>query len=276
MDIRYGNHPEDSKFYNTEEIREHYLAENVFVEGEIKLTYTHVDRVIFGGIMPINTKLILTAGKEMGVNYFLERRELGVINLGGDGIVTLDGVEYILESRDGLYIGMGIKDVEFQSTDAKNPAKFYVNSAPAHASYPIQKIENKKANRVQMGDAATSNKRTIFQYVHPSVCKSCQLVMGLTVLEAGSLWNTMPCHTHERRMEVYFYFNMSENTRVFHFMGQPNETRHIVMNNEQAVISPSWSIHSGVGTGSYTFIWGMAGENQEFTDMDFVDMKDLK
>ena len=276
MDIRYGNHPIDSKFYTTEELRENYLAPEIFVADEIKLTYSHVDRIIFGGIMPINSKLILEAGKEMGVKYFLERRELGIINLGGAGIISLDGVEYSLENKDGLYVGLGIKDVVFQSVSAENPAKYYLNSTPAHTSYPVTKIENKIVKPNILGDAKTSNRRTLFQYVHPNICKSCQLLMGMTVLDEGSVWNTMPCHTHERRMEVYFYFDMKDDARVFHMMGQPNETRHIVMANEQAVISPSWSIHSGVGTASYTFIWGMAGENQEFTDMDFVNMKDLK
>jgi 4-deoxy-L-threo-5-hexosulose-uronate ketol-isomerase len=276
MDIRYGNHPIDSKFYTTEELRENYLAPEIFTADEIKLTYSHVDRIIFGGIMPVNSKLVLEAGKEMGVGYFLERRELGIIDLGGEGIVTLDGVDYSLDNKDGLYVGMGIKEVVFQSVNKEKPAKYYLNSTPAHATYPVTKIENKLVKPNILGDPKTSNKRTLFQYVHPNICKSCQLLMGMTILDEGSVWNTMPCHTHERRMEVYFYFDMKEDTRVFHMMGQPNETRHIVMANEQAVISPSWSIHSGVGTASYTFIWGMAGENQEFTDMDFVNMKDLK
>jgi 4-deoxy-L-threo-5-hexosulose-uronate ketol-isomerase len=276
MEIRYANHPEDSKFYTTEELRDHYLVEEIFQSGEVKLTYSHVDRIIFGGVMPENEKLKLDAGKELGVEYFLQRRELGLINLGGKGVVTLDGVQYSLENGDGLYVGMGVKDVVFGSEDSKAPAKFYINSVPAHTSYPTVKIEISQANPVKLGEVSTANKRTIYQYVHPNVCKSCQLLMGMTILEPGSVWNTMPSHTHERRMEVYFYFNMKEDAAVIHLMGEPNETRHIVIGNEQAVISPSWSIHSGVGTSNYTFIWGMAGENQEFTDMDFIDTKNLK
>lgn len=276
MDIRYANHPEDSKKYTTEELRKYYHVENIFKKDEISLTYSHVDRIVFGGAMPRDGELSLTAGKEMGVDFFLQRREMGVINVGGEGSIILDGSEYEMKKRDGLYIGMGIKEVKFKSKDKSNPAKFYINSVPAHRSYPIAKIDIKNANPVQCGEQENVNKRTIYQYVHPSVCESCQLLMGMTVLEPGNVWNTMPCHTHERRMEVYFYFDMDEDTRVFHLMGEPQETRHIVMKNEEAIISPSWSIHSGVGTASYTFIWGMCGENQTFDDMDHVKMQDLK
>ncbi|KEH99082.1 5-dehydro-4-deoxy-D-glucuronate isomerase [Clostridium botulinum] len=276
MDIRYANHPEDSKKYTTEELRKHYHVENIFKKDEIYLTYSHVDRIVFGGAMPVDEELSLTAGKEMGVDFFLQRREMGVINVGGEGSIILDGCEYEMKKRDGLYIGMGIKEVKFKSKDKSNPAKFYINSVPAHKSYPIVKIDIKNANPVQCGEQENVNKRTIYQYVHPAVCESCQLLMGMTVLEPGNVWNTMPCHTHERRMEVYFYFDMDEDTRVFHLMGEPQETRHIVMKNEEATISPSWSIHSGVGTASYTFIWGMCGENQTFDDMDHVKMQDLK
>lgn len=276
MDIRYANHPEDSKHYTTEELRKHYHQENVFVKDEISLTYSHVDRIIFGGAMPVDKELELTAGKEMGVAYFLERREMGIINVGGEGTITLDGTEYEMKKRDGLYIGMGVKEVKFKSKDKKDPAKFYINSVPAHKSYPVVKIDINNANPVKLGEQGNVNKRTIYQYVHPAVCESCQLLMGMTVLEPGNVWNTMPCHTHERRMEVYFYFDMEEQTRVFHLMGEANETRHIVMKNEEATISPSWSIHSGVGTASYTFIWGMCGENQTFEDMDHIKMEDLR
>lgn len=276
MDIRYANHPEDSKKYTTEELRTHYHAESIFKKDEISLTYSHVDRIVFGGAMPVDNELKLEAGKEMGVNYFLERREMGVINIGGDGVITLDGKEYEMKKRDGLYIGMGIKEVTFKSKNKDNPAKFYINSVPAHKSYPVVKIDIEKANPVHCGEQENVNKRTIYQYVHPAVCESCQLLMGMTVLEPGNVWNTMPCHTHERRMEVYFYFDMNEDTRVFHLMGEPSETRHIVMKNEECVISPSWSIHSGVGTSNYTFIWGMCGENQTFDDMDHIKMQDLK
>ena len=276
LDVRYANHPEDSKHYTTEELRKHYLIEKVFIEDEVNLVYSHVDRVIAGGITPVKKALKLEGCKELGSEYFLERRELGVINIGGDGKLVIDGVEYEVKSREGLYVGMGSKELVFTSENEKNPAKFYINSSPAHKTYPTVMINLEKANKVHLGDLANSNKRTIYQYVHPAVCQSCQLVMGMTMLEPNNMWNTMPCHTHERRMEVYLYFDMTNDNKVFHLMGEPNETRHIVMENEQAVISPSWSIHSGVGTKNYTFIWGMAGENQTFTDMDHVAMDDLR
>ncbi|MDU1315147.1 5-dehydro-4-deoxy-D-glucuronate isomerase [Clostridium septicum] len=276
MNNRYANHPEDSKKYTTSELRDHYLIEEIFIDDKIELTYSHVDRIIFGGIKPVYNELKLEAGKEMGVEYFLERRELGIINVGGPAIVTIDGEVYELNRRDGLYVGMGNKEVSFKSVNPKDPAKLYVNSVPAHHAYKTVKIEIEKANPVRLGDNATLNKRTIYQYVHPNVCESCQLLMGLTMLEPGNAWNTMPCHTHERRMEVYFYFDMEEDTRVFHLMGEPTETRHLVVKNEQAIISPSWSIHSGVGTSNYTFIWGMCGENKTFDDMDAVSMETLR
>ena len=276
LDVRYANHPEDSKHYTTEELRKHYFIETIFEADEAALTYSHVDRIIAGGIMPVTKEVRLEGSKELGSEFFLERRELGVINVGGAGKIVVDGVEYKMNPKDGLYVGMGSKELVFTSEDSANPAKFYVNSAPAHTTYPIVKIDIEKANPVKLGSLANSNERTIFQYVHPAVCKSCQLLMGMTVLEPNNMWNTMPCHTHERRMEVYFYFNMQPETRVFHLMGEPTETRHIIMANEQGVISPSWSIHSGVGTSNYTFIWGMVGENQTFTDMDHVAMEDLR
>lgn len=276
LDIRYSNHPEDAKKYDTETQRRHFLAERVFVPGEVFLTYSHQDRVVFGGVVPVSAPLTLEAGKEFGTQFFLERRELGVINIGGAGRMILDGKVYDMAKGDGAYVGMGTKEVCFESADTANPAKFYLVSSPAHQTYPTVKIELAKANPNKLGAAETSNARTIYQYVHPAVCKSCQLVMGMTILEKGSVWNTMPCHTHERRMEVYLYFDMAADARVFHLHGQPSETRHVVVANEQAVISPSWSIHSGVGTGSYTFIWGMAGENQTFNDMDFVSPETIK
>ncbi len=275
LDVRYANHPEDSKQYTTQELRKHYLVNTVFAPGEINLVYSHQDRIIAGGIMPTTTPLILEAGKELGADYFLERREMGVINIGEAGSIILDGVEHEIAPKDGIYIGMGVKDVQFVSKNANSPAKFYINSSPAHKSYPTVKINFTDANPVRLGEQENLNVRTIYQYVHPAVCESCQLFMGMTLLEPNNVWNTMPCHTHERRMEVYFYFNMGEDNRVFHLMGEPNETRHIVMKNEQAVISPSWSIHSGVGTSNYTFIWGMCGENKTFTDMDHVAMENL-
>ncbi|AFK85180.1 MULTISPECIES: 5-dehydro-4-deoxy-D-glucuronate isomerase [Thermoanaerobacterium] len=276
MEIRYASHYEDVKHYDTSELRRHFLIENLFEADKINMVYSHVDRIIVAGVVPINEVLRLETSKELGTDYFLERREMGIINIGGTGIVNLDGEKYELKNSDGLYVGMGVKEVSFESVDALKSAKFYINSATAHKSYPTVKIGLDDANKVKAGTDEECNKRTINQYIHPAVCQSCQLVMGMTILEPGSIWNTMPCHTHDRRMEVYLYFNMDEDNVVFHFMGKPNETRHIVVKNEQAVISPSWSIHSGVGTKNYTFIWGMVGENQTFTDMDTIPTKDLR
>ena len=276
MRNRYANNLKDSKRYDTEELRENYLVEDIFKDDQIELVYSHVDRIIFGGIKPVYKELKLEAGKEMGVDYFLERRELGIINIGGKAVVTIDGTEYELKEKDGLYVGKGNKEVSFKSVNPEEPAKLYVNSVPAHKEYETVKIDIEKANPVRLGENKTLNKRTIYQYVHPNVCESCQLLMGLTMLEPGNAWNTMPCHTHERRMEVYFYFDMDEDTRVFHLMGEPTETRHLVVKNEECVISPSWSIHSGVGTSNYTFIWGMCGENKTFDDMDHISMDILR
>lgn len=275
MEYRYSIHPEDFKNYDTLKIREQILIENLFEEGKINLIYSHNDRFIVGGAVP-EEDLELIDGKELGHEYFLQKREMGIINIGHKGIIVVDDEEYEIGYKDGLYIGMGAKKIVFKSVDKENKAKFYINSTPAHTTYPNVKIEIQKANPVKLGDIKSSNKRTIYQYVHPKVLKSCQLLMGLTELEEGCVWNTMPCHTHERRMEVYLYFNLDENSRVFHFLGQPHETRHIVVANEQAIISPSWSIHSGVGTKNYTFIWGMAGENQNFDDMDVINIANLR
>lgn len=276
MEVRYDTHPNDAMYYTTEELREHYLIENLFEKGKINTVYSHVDRIIVGGATPGEKALKLEAGDELRAQYFLERRELGIINIGAKGKVILDGVEYTLGNKDGLYVGRGTKEVVFESEDCENPAKFYFNSAPAHTTYPTVFIDMEKANKRPIGTMEDSNKRTIYQYIHPDVLQTCQLSMGLTKLEEGSMWNTMPCHTHERRMEVYLYFDLPEDAAVFHLMGQPQETRHIVMHNEQAVISPSWSIHSGVGTHCYTFIWGMVGENQDFDDMDHCKTNELK
>jgi 4-deoxy-L-threo-5-hexosulose-uronate ketol-isomerase len=276
METRYANHPEEIKTYNTDELREHFLVEKLFEAGKVHLTYTHVDRMIFGGVTPTNEELTIKLDKELGVTYFLERRELGIINIGGDGSVVLDGEEIKMNRRDGLYVGRGTEEVLFRSDDANNPAKFYINSAPAHHTYPTTKIDINNIKPLEMGEPGTLNERKIYQYVHPNNCESCQLQMGLTMLQPGSVWNTMPCHTHERRMEVYLYFDMEPETRVFHFMGQPDETRHLVMKNEQAAISPSWSIHTGTATNNYTFIWGMCGENITYDDMDHVAMEDLR
>ncbi|HWR07372.1 5-dehydro-4-deoxy-D-glucuronate isomerase [Sporomusa sp.] len=275
MEVRHSVYPEDVKRLTTEELRERFLIQGLFQPDEIKMVYSHVDRMITGSACPVKP-LILAVGKEMGVEYFLERRELGVINVGGAGTVSVDGVDYSLDTTDGLYVGKGSKEIIFSSTDAAKPAKFYFNSAPAHATYPTVRIERQSITPAHLGSIESSNERNIYKYIHPQGVKSCQLVMGMTVLEPGNMWNSMPCHTHDRRMEVYFYFNLPEEAVVFHLMGEPNQTRHIVMRNEEAIISPSWSIHSGVATSCYTFIWGMAGENQTFDDMDHVAMKNIK
>lgn len=276
MEVRYPAHPAEFKTYDTARLRQDYLIEQVFEAGKMKLVYSHVDRIIICGVCPADAPLALEAGKELGAEYFMERREMGVINIGGAGSVTIDGTTYDLGPRDGIYIGMGAKDVSFASVDSANPAKFYCNSAPAHKAYPTKMVSLDDAQQVKLGSRAESNQRIIYQYVHPAVLESCQLVMGLTILEPENVWNTMPCHTHDRRMEVYMYFDLPEDAAVFHFIGEPTETRHIVMRNEQAVIMPSYSIHSGVGTTNYTFIWGMVGENQTFTDMDNVPMSVLQ
>lgn len=274
--VRHPSHPEDAKHYTTERLRQDYLIEEVFIPDEANLIYSHFDRIIAGGVMPVTKSVELTGSKEMASNYFLERREMGIINIGGAGKITADGTTYALKARDGLYLGMGTKEISFTSDDPKNPAKFYLNTCPAHKTYPNVFVDIEKANKRPLGSVESCNKRVINQYFHPDVMQSCQLCMGMTVLDKGSNWNTMPCHTHERRMEVYLYFDLNDENVVFHMMGEPTETRHIVMHNEQAVISPSWSIHSGVGTSNYTFIWGMCGENQTFDDMDNVSTLDLK
>ncbi|MDA3964595.1 MULTISPECIES: 5-dehydro-4-deoxy-D-glucuronate isomerase [Enterococcus] len=277
MKTRYTHSPEDIRHYSTEQLRNEFLVEKVFVPGEIRLTYTHNDRMIFGGVTPTTTTLEVKLDKELGVDYFLERRELGVINIGGPGFIEIDGQKEPMQKQDGYYIGKETKEVIFSSEDAENPAKFYLSSAPAHHKYPNVKISIDQIKPMETGEGVTLNERKIYQYIHPNVCESCQLQMGYTILEPGSAWNTMPCHTHERRMEAYVYFDYAnEDTRVFHMMGKPDETKHLVVANEQAIISPSWSIHSGVGTSNYSFIWAMCGENITYTDMDMVQMDQLK
>ena len=276
MEVRDAANAKDVKYYTTDRLREEFHIANLFTKDNIRMVYSHIDRIIVIGMMPVFAELRLEAGKELAADYFLERRELGCINIGGKGIITVDGVQYEMNPRDGIYIGMGNKQITFKSVDPECPAKFYMTSCPAHTSYPIVKIDITKARKVPCGSVEDCNKRVINQYIHPEVMKSCQLAMGLTQLEVGSNWNTMPCHTHDRRMEVYLYLDMDRNDAVFHMMGEPKETRHIVMHNEEAVISPSWSIHSGVGTRNYSFIWAMCGENQEFTDMDHIETKELR
>jgi 4-deoxy-L-threo-5-hexosulose-uronate ketol-isomerase len=276
MEIRNAVHPDHAVLFDTAELREHFLIQDLFKADSVKLVYSYFDRLIVGGVCPVNPLQLDVDEKIIGGPYLLERRELGVINVGAAGAVTVDGETYDMLPKDGLYIGMGAEKLEFSSVDKNNPAKFYLNCAPAHANYPTSKVTFNEAEPIEMGEMAQSNKRTIRKYIHPDGVKSCQLVMGMTTLETGSIWNTMPVHTHQRRMEAYFYFGLEDEQIVFHFMGEPSETRHIVVRNDEAVLSPSWSIHSGAGTGSYTFIWGMVGENQTFTDMDGVPMSELK
>ena len=280
MDIRYSCNQRDFKRYTTEETRSEFLIEKLFVADEVTAVYSHVDRMVTLGIMPVNESVPLDKGIDIwanfGTQYFLERRELGMFNAGGEGTVTVDGVVYELGYKDCLYITRGAKEVTFQSKCPCSPAKFYIVSAPAHCSYETRLIKIADAAKKPLGALETSNKRVINQFIHPDVLKTCQLSMGMTVLEPGSVWNTMPAHTPERRMEVYFYFEVPKNNVVFHMMGEGQETRHIVMQNEQAVISPSWSIHAGAGTSNYTFIWAMGGENQAFDDMDVIKTTELK
>ena len=268
MDLRCASNPKDVKHYTTERLREEFHISGLFTPDNSKMVYSHIDRIITAGFMPVKQELVLEAGKELAADYFLQRREMGCINIGGKGIITVDGTDYEMNPRDGIYIGRGNKEITFKCVDEANP--------PAHKEYPTVKIDITKAKKVPCGSVEDCNKRVINQYIHPEVMQSCQLAMGLTMLDVGSNWNTMPCHTHDRRMEVYLYLDMGENDAVFHMMGEPDETRHIIMHNEEAVISPSWSIHTGVGTKNYSFIWAMCGENQEFDDMDFIETKDLK
>ena len=280
MDIRYSTGPNDVKRYTTEELRKEFLITGLYQPDTVQATYSHVDRMVVLGIMPVHEVLPIDKGIDVwanfGTHYFLERREIGIFNIGGPGKICVDGKEYALGYKDCLYITMGAKEVLFRSDSADAPAKFYMVSAPAHCSYETKLLRIADANKKPCGSSETSNKRVINQFIHPAVLKTCQLSMGMTVLEPGSVWNTMPAHTHERRMEVYMYFEVPEDQVVFHMMGQGQETRHIVMTNEQAVISPSWSIHAGAGTCAYTFIWAMGGENQEFDDMDTIPTNKLK
>ncbi|WP_045418706.1 5-dehydro-4-deoxy-D-glucuronate isomerase [Vibrio campbellii] len=276
MEIRQPIHSEHAKKLDTSELREQFLIEGMFQENNILLTYSHIDRIIIGGVVPTSESIQLKGGKEIGVDFFLQRRELGIINIGQAGRVVVDGATYEIAAREAMYVGMGAQEITFESVDPQKPARFYLNCAPAHHAYPTRKITREEASPETLGNQENCNVRTIYKYLHPSVLPTCQLLMGMTELAPGSLWNTMPCHTHERRMEVYLYFDMKDDNIVFHYMGEPKETRHMVVRNEQAVISPSWSIHSGVGTSSYTFIWGMVGENQTFHDMDHVAMTDIK
>ncbi|AKH89250.2 5-dehydro-4-deoxy-D-glucuronate isomerase [Edwardsiella tarda] len=278
MEVRQSIHSDHAKQLDTAGLRREFLIETIFEADRYTMVYSHIDRIIVGGIMPLTQSVTIgdEVGKQLGVDYFLARRELGVINIGGPWRILVDEQTYEVGTREALYVGKGARTLTFSSLDSAHPAKFYYNCAPAHTHYPTRKITQAEVATQTLGDAKTSNRRTINKYMVPEVLPTCQLSMGLTELAEGNLWNTMPCHTHERRMEVYFYFNMAPDSCVFHMMGQPQETRHIIMHNEQAVISPSWSIHSGVGTQAYTFIWGMVGENQVFDDMDHLAIADLR
>ncbi|HIW54530.1 MAG TPA: 5-dehydro-4-deoxy-D-glucuronate isomerase [Candidatus Ruthenibacterium merdigallinarum] len=280
MDIRYSCNQRDFKRYTTEETRKEFLIENLYKPDEVVAVYSHVDRMVTMGCMPVNEAVPIDKGIDVwanfGTHYLLERREIGIFNIGGKGTITVDGTVYPLGYKDCLYITRGAKDVTFASDDKASPAKYYMVSAPAHCSYETRLLTLADANKRPLGSSATANKRTINQFIHPDVLKTCQLSMGMTSLDEGSVWNTMPCHTHERRMEIYMYFEVPKDNVVFHMMGEGSETRHIVMQNEQAVISPSWSIHAGCGTSNYTFIWAMGGENQEFDDMDNIPATELR
>ncbi len=280
MDIRYSCNQRDFKRYTTEETRKEFLIENLYKPDEVVAVYSHVDRMVTMGCMPVNEAVPIDKGIDVwanfGTHYLLERREIGIFNIGGKGTITVDGTVYSLGYKDCLYITRGAKDVTFASDDKASPAKYYMVSAPAHCSYETRLLTLADANKRPLGSSATANKRTINQFIHPDVLKTCQLSMGMTSLDEGSVWNTMPCHTHERRMEIYMYFEVPKDNVVFHMMGEGSETRHIVMQNEQAVISPSWSIHAGCGTSNYTFIWAMGGENQEFDDMDNIPATELR
>lgn len=276
MEIRYGNSPLETSRMNAEEIRSNFLMQNMFVNDEIKLCYTLYDRVIGGGIVPVNKQLSLESYPILRSEFFFDRREMGVINIGGKGTIAVDGVSFDLEKLDCLYIGKGSKETIFSSADASNPAAYYVLSAPAHAEYPTTKMTSAEAQPVDLGDQLTANKRTVYKYIHNDGLQSCQVVMGLTKLAPGNVWNTIPSHVHDRRMELYCYFDVADDQRVMHFMGEPQETKHMVVANKEIIISPPWSIHSGCGTANYAFIWGMAGENKVYTDMDPVPVQVMK
>ena len=273
---RFPSHPNDVRNYGTAQLRDEFLIESIFVKEKIQLTYTGFDRFITGGAMPINEELSLDAIDPLKAEHFCDRREVGIINIGNEGTVIVDGESYNLDHKDAIYIGKGVRSIVMKSNDTKAPARFYINSAPAHNSHPSKKITKSDAITIDLGSSSEANQRKIYQYIVKATVETCQLQMGLTSLDSGSVWNTMPPHTHNRRMEVYFYTDLDENQAICHYMGTPQETRHLWMSNNQAVISPSWSIHSAVGTSNYSFVWGMAGENLDFTDMDVIKPTDLR
>jgi len=275
-ELRYAAHPDDVKSWDTKKLRKEFLIENIFIQDEISLVYSMYDRLMVGGAMPVKNKLMLKSPDELKAENFLDRREMGIINVGGDAIIEAGGKSFNLGFKEALYLGKGTYDVVFISVDMGKPAKLYINSAPAHHSYPSRKITVADAEIVVLGTPEASNHRTLNKLLVNSIIETCQLQMGMTELKKGSVWNTMPVHTHNRRMEAYFYFEVPENQAICHFMGDPDETRHIWMKNEQAVLSPSWSIHSAAGTSNYTFIWGMAGENLDYGDQDIRQPDTLK
>jgi len=276
MEIRFTNSPKETGLMSTHELRKDFLIENLMINDELSLVYSHYDRMIVGGTVPVHKVVQLGNASELKADYFLQRRELGIINVGGSGIVEADGEIFSVNKMDCVYLAKGIQKVSFKSDDPLTPAVFYLLSAPAHAAHSNHLMKKEEASPVTIGDTKTANHRTIYKYIHAEGIKSCQLVMGLTVLGEGSVWNTMPAHTHTRRTEVYFYFDVAADHRVIHLMGQPQETRHLIVANHEAVISPPWSIHAGSGTSNYSFIWGMAGENYTYTDMDSVAIPELK
>jgi 4-deoxy-L-threo-5-hexosulose-uronate ketol-isomerase len=276
MKQRYHHSQKEVKGMNTEELRAQFLVDELMKSGEMTFTYSHYDRVNVGGAVPTTKSLTLENFSMLRAEYFLERREMGVINVGGAGKIVVDGTSYDVTKKDCLYIGRGSKNIVFSSNSASEPAVFYILSIPAHKEYPTTLMKAEDATPVTLGSAETSNQRTIYKYIYADGIQSCQLVMGLTILNTGSVWNTMPAHVHDRRMEAYFYFDLAKDQTIFHFMGEPQETRHITIHNHEAVISPPWSIHSGCGTSNYSFIWGMGGENQDYGDMDLVKITDLK
>jgi 4-deoxy-L-threo-5-hexosulose-uronate ketol-isomerase len=276
FETRYASSPQAVKKYDTQELRDEFLIPDLMIAGEIKWVYTHYDRYIAGGATPTASDLVLETIDPLKSDFFLDRRELGIINAGAEGTIIVDGTSYKMGHKDALYIGSGAKEVIFCSSDKNSPAKFYMNSAPAHKSYPTKHVTKADANKIELGSLETANHRTVNQMIIGGIVTTCQLQMGMTELKTGSVWNTMPAHVHDRRMEIYYYLDIPQDQAVCHFMGQPQETRHIWMNNDQAVISPPWSIHSGSGTSSYTFIWGMAGENLDYNDMDVAKITDLR
>lgn len=273
---RRACNPVDTKTYDTARLRKEFLAQGLFVQDEINIHYSQYERFLLGGAFPVDEALELDPIDQIKSEYFCERREVGIINIANKGVVTVDGTDYTLENKEALYIGRGSKKISFKSLDKSAPAKFYFGSTPAHKEYATTLVNKEKANILNMGSQETSNERTIYQLIVPGIVDSCQLVMGLTELKTGSVWNTMPCHTHERRMEAYFYFEVPEGQTICHLMGEPQETRHLFMHNEEAVFSPEWGIHSAAGTSNYSFIWGMGGENLDYTDMDHVQPNELR